>query len=64
MINLYGHTHQTDNFYKDNPFMYHVGLDSHNCNPVSAEEVSEDIHNKVQELYKEKQDYKISTMGR
>lgn len=58
MINLYGHTHQKGNFYvldgEENPFMYHVGVDSHGCCPVSIEQVSEDIHAKVQELYKEK----------
>lgn len=31
--------------------MYHVGVDSHNGYPVSIEQVSEDIHNKVQEQY-------------
>lgn len=55
LINLYGHTHQQDNFFDDNPFMYHVGVDSHNCKPVSAEQISEDIHRKVQEIYTENQ---------
>ena len=54
MINLYGHTHQKENFFNDNPFMYHVGVDSHNCYPVSIEQISEDIHKKVEELYKAK----------
>lgn len=58
MINLYGHTHQQTNFYKidgeDNPFMYHVGVDSHNCYPISIEQISEDIHNKINELYQKK----------
>lgn len=49
LLNLYGHTHQKTNFYEDNPFMYHVGLDSHNCMPVSVEQVIEDIKNKVKE---------------
>ena len=49
IINLFGHTHQKNNFYNDIPFMYHVGLDSHNCYPVSAEQVLEDIRAKVQE---------------
>lgn len=57
MINLFGHTHQKGNFYwldeyEENPFMYHVGVDSHGCCPVSAEQVNEDIHNKINELYK------------
>ena len=57
MINLFGHTHQKGNFYwldeyEENRFMYHVGVDSHGCCPVSAEQVSEDIHNKINELHK------------
>ena len=43
IINLFGHTHQKTNFYQGIPFMYHVGLDSHNCKPVSLEEVLSDI---------------------
>ena len=34
LINLYGHTHQTENFYEHNFFMFHAGLDSNNCTPV------------------------------
>lgn len=49
IINLFGHTHQKSNFYNDIPFMYHVGLDSHDCYPVSVEQVLEDIRAKVQE---------------
>lgn len=48
-INLYGHTHQKDNFYNNNPKMYHVGVDSHNCYPVSLEEIKTDIRNKIAE---------------
>lgn len=47
--NLYGHTHQKTNFYRDNPLMYHVGVDSHNCYPVSIDEIIEDIKCKFQE---------------
>lgn len=53
LINLYGHTHQTGNFYNDVPFMYHVGLDSHNCYPVKAEQVIEDIKNEIQVCYQQ-----------
>ena len=49
LINLFGHTHQKNNFFDNNPDMYHVGLDSHNCTPVSIEEIIKDI-----EEYKEK----------
>lgn len=47
MINLYGHTHQKTNFYNDIPFMYHVGCDSHNCTPVTIEQIIEDCKAKV-----------------
>lgn len=49
VVNLYGHTHQKSNFYQDIPFMYHVGVDSHNCYPVSMDMVIADIKEKVQE---------------
>ena len=49
IINLYGHTHQMDNFYQDIPFMYHVGMDSHDCYPVDLDTVIEDIKTKVNE---------------
>lgn len=54
VLNLYGHTHQTTNFYEDNFFMYHVGVDSHNLTPVSFEEIIEDIKNKRRESYGQK----------
>ena len=43
IINLFGHTHQQTNFYLDNKFMYHVGLDSHNCYPVEIDTIIKDI---------------------
>ena len=52
LINLFGHTHQNNNFYNDIPFMYHVGVDSHNCYPVSFEQIIEDIKKKRDECYK------------
>jgi calcineurin-like phosphoesterase family protein len=42
-LNLYGHTHQTTNFYDNRPYMYHVGVDSHNCYPILLEDVLNDI---------------------
>lgn len=48
-INLYGHTHQRTNFYEDRPYMYHVGVDSHNCWPVPIDKIIEDIVAKVKE---------------
>lgn len=50
-ISLFGHTHQKTNFlYPDNPFMYHVGVDSHNCYPVNIEEIISDIKNQYYEI--------------
>lgn len=43
VFNLYGHTHQTSNFYENNKFMYHVGVDSHDCYPVAIEDIIEEL---------------------
>lgn len=60
VIALHGHTHQQVNWlHADNPFMYHVGLDSHNCAPVHIDEIITDIRNRwaqfepLYEKYKE-----------
>lgn len=45
--NLYGHTHQADNFFSDMPFMYHVGVDSHNCYPVLLDNIIKEMEQKV-----------------
>ena len=51
VINLHGHTHQRTNWLQlENPFMYHVGVDSHNCIPVHIDEVITDIKNRWNEL--------------
>lgn len=50
--NLFGHTHQHTNFYQNIPFMYHVGVDSHNCTPISIDEVIADMENEVKECIK------------
>lgn len=46
-INLYGHTHQTSNFYEINgvpyPFMYHVGMDSHEMKPILLEDILTEV---------------------
>lgn len=47
LINLFGHTHQKEKFYEGNPYMYHVGLDSHDCYPVLLDDVIQDILNEV-----------------
>ena len=51
VINLHGHTHQQSHWLQlTNPFMYHVGVDSHNCTPVHIDEILSDIRNKWNEL--------------
>lgn len=43
-INFHGHTHQKQNFiFYDNPFIYHVGVDSHNCFPIPLEQAIDDV---------------------
>ena len=48
-LNLYGHTHQQTNFFQDLPYCYHVGMDSHNCEPVHINTILEDMKNKFRE---------------
>ena len=49
VLNLYGHTHQKASFYNDNPTMYHVGVDSHNCYPILFDSIIERMKEKVEE---------------
>ena len=49
LINLYGHTHQKTNFYNEIPFMYHVGIDSHDNKPVDIDTILRDIKYKAME---------------
>ena len=51
-LNLYGHTHQLTNFYNDMPFLYHVGVDSHNGYPVLLDNIIEEMYAKVEECKK------------
>jgi calcineurin-like phosphoesterase family protein len=51
--NLFGHTHQTTNFHLDMPFMYHVGVDSHNCYPMNLDNIIEEMKAKVKECLAE-----------
>lgn len=48
-LNLYGHTHQTSNFYNDMPYMYHVGVDSHDGYPVDLDDIIDEMNDKVRE---------------
>lgn len=51
VISLHGHTHQSKNWlFPSNPFIYHVGLDSHDCYPVHIETIIQDIKNRWNEL--------------
>ena len=49
MINFYGHTHQKTNFHDDIPFIYHVGVDSHDCYPVLISDAVKEIKEKAKE---------------
>lgn len=47
LINLYGHTHQSTNFFYDLPYMYHVGVDSHDGYPVLLDDIIKDCKMQV-----------------
>ena len=42
-LNLFGHTHQTTDFYNNMPFLYHIGVDSHNGYPVLLDDIIKKI---------------------
>ena len=48
-LNLFGHTHQSKNFYEDRPYMYHVGVDSHDGYPVDLYDILDEMYAKVEE---------------
>jgi len=50
LINLHGHTHFTEKFYDNNPYMYNVGLDAHNNYPVEINEIIADIKERKMQL--------------
>lgn len=51
VLALHGHTHQQTNFLNpSNPFMYHVGIDSHNCTPVHIDEVITEIRQRWNDI--------------
>lgn len=51
VINLHGHVHSKVNWIQPtNPFMYHVGVDSHNCTPVHIDEILTDIKQRYNEI--------------
>ena len=64
VIALHGHTHQRTNWlHADNPFMYHVGLDSHNNAPVHIDEVLTDIRNRWNQFESLYEKYKEDVYG-
>lgn len=48
--NLYGHTHSTEKFEITGHKNYNVGLDAHNCFPVSIETILNDINERKQNV--------------
>lgn len=50
VLNLYGHSHANDKFQDmSKGLMYHVGMDSHNCYPISLDSIIEEIKEKTNE---------------
>ncbi len=62
-LNLYGHTHQKTNLFNDSvPYMYHVGVDSHDYMPVSIDEIIKTIelqYGKVKNNYITLKEFKL-----
>ena len=53
VVCLFGHTHQEQPFYNNNPYMYNVGMDAHDCTPISIDAIIADIRKKKEELNNE-----------
>lgn len=47
VINLHGHTHSKEKFYDNNPLIYNVGMDAHDCYPVNLDQIITDIKEKL-----------------
>ena len=64
VFSLHGHTHQQTNWLQaENPFLYHVGIDSHNNTPVHIDEVITDIRNRYNQYQQLYEKYKEDTYG-
>ena len=50
LINLHGHTHSKEKFFNDNPYMYNVSLDAHDCFPIEINEIIVNIKDKKMQL--------------
>ena len=51
--NLHGHTHQRYTIPKDCPYMYHVGVDTHNGYPVLLDNIIEEMVDNYKEFYRQ-----------
>lgn len=47
VIDLFGHTHSSDKFYEDMPWMYNVALDANDNAPISIEEIIKNCRDKA-----------------
>lgn len=63
VLNLYGHTHQTTKLFNDSvPYMYHVGVDAHNCKPILLDDIIEEMkiqYEKVKNHYVTLKEFKL-----
>lgn len=51
VISLHGHTHSKEKWMdEENPFLYNVCLDAHNCYPVAIDDIIVDVRKKFLEL--------------
>lgn len=51
VISLHGHTHSKEKWMdEENPFLYNVCLDAHNCYPVAIDDIIIDVRKKFLEL--------------
>lgn len=48
-LNLFGHTHQKEQFFEDRPYMYNVALDANNNTPVLLDDIIDKMKAKVKE---------------
>ena len=50
VLNFFGHTHQTERFYNNDPRMFHVGVDSNNCYPVPIDDILDVMKEKLNKV--------------
>lgn len=49
IVNICGHTHSPEKFCENNPYMYNVACDAHNCTPVNLDQIYEEVEAKIAE---------------